>query len=92
MVASTDVVAPAESAPSSVVGPVAWMRTNLFSSWTNTLLTIVGILIAYKTVAAIIQWGILDATFVGADGSACTREGAGACWPFRIASTRRRPE
>ena len=31
----------------------------------------------------IVSWGILDGDLsTGADGSACTREGAGACWPF----------
>jgi general L-amino acid transport system permease protein len=58
------------------------MRDNLFSSWGNSILTILGIYIAYKAAAGVIEWGILNATFSGADGSACTREGAGACWPY----------
>jgi general L-amino acid transport system permease protein len=58
------------------------MRDNLFSTWGNTLLTLIGLFIAYEAVAGIVSWGILSATFTGADGSACTREGAGACWPF----------
>jgi general L-amino acid transport system permease protein len=61
---------------------VAWVRDNLFSSWGNTLLTLIGLYIAYQAVAGIISWGVLSATFTGADGEACTREGAGACWPF----------
>jgi len=58
------------------------MRDNLFSTWGNTILTAIGLLIAYWVVSTVVSWGILTATFVGADGSACTREGAGACWPF----------
>jgi general L-amino acid transport system permease protein len=54
----------------------------LFSTWGNTILTAIGLLIAYWVVSTIVSWGILTATFTGADGSACTREGAGACWPF----------
>ena len=42
----------------------------------------IGLLIAYWVVSNIVSWGILTATFTGDDGSACTRDGAGACWPF----------
>jgi general L-amino acid transport system permease protein len=82
MVAETDIDARAERPPRSMIGPVAWVRANLFSSWGNTLLTLIGFFIAYEAVAAIVSWGILTATFAGADGGACTREGAGACWPY----------
>jgi len=82
MVAGTDIDARAERPPRSTVGPIAWVRSNLFSSWGNTLLTLIGLYIAYQAVAAIVSWGVLTATFAGADGSACTREGAGACWPY----------
>jgi len=82
MVAETAIAPPVERPPRSAVGPVAWMRDNLFSTWGNTLLTLIGLFIAYQAVAGIVSWGILSATFTGADGSACTREGAGACWPF----------
>src|SRR6476659_3353743 len=82
MVAETSAAAPVERPPKSVVGPLAWMRDNLFSTWGNTILTVIGLLIAYWVVSTIVSWGILTATFTGADGDACTREGAGACWPF----------
>src|SRR5437016_7777091 len=86
MVAGTDIeAAPAERAPRSTVGPVGWMRANLFSSWSNTLLTLIGIYIAYKVVAGVVEWGLISATFTGEDGSACTRDGAGACWPYIVA-------
>jgi|SRR5581483_10413848 len=82
MVAGTDVAASVERPPRSTVGPIGWMRANLFSSWGNALLTVIGLFIAYKAVAGIVSWGIVSATFSGTDGSACTREGAGACWPY----------
>jgi general L-amino acid transport system permease protein len=82
MVAETAAAAPVERPPKATVGPVAWMRDNLFSSWGNTVLTLLGLLIAYKVVAGVVEWGIINATFTGADGGACTREGAGACWPY----------
>jgi general L-amino acid transport system permease protein len=82
MVAQTDTAAPAQLPPKRSVGPVAWMRENLFSSWGNTLLTLIGLFLAYKVVAGVVSWGILTATFTGTDGTACSRETAGACWPY----------
>jgi len=71
-----------ERPPRSVVGPWAWLRHNLLSSWSNALLTVVGLFIIYQVVRGVVSWGLLSATFTGEDGAACTREGAGACWPF----------
>src|SRR5215510_3747155 len=82
MVADTDVAANIEAPPRNTVGPIAWIRTNLLSSWSNTLLTVIGLYLAYEAASSLIYWGVVSATFTGADGSVCTREGAGACWPF----------
>ena len=83
--ATADAAVPARKAPALVVGPVAWVRANLFSSWTNTALTLVGLWLIYEIVAGVIGWALLHATWTGEDGAACTREGAGACWPFVVA-------
>jgi general L-amino acid transport system permease protein len=63
-------------------GPLGWLRANLFSSWSNTLLTFAALWFAWEIVAGLIDWAILRAVFRGSDGSACAHEGAGACWPF----------
>ncbi|KAB2920611.1 MAG: amino acid ABC transporter permease [Hyphomicrobiaceae bacterium] len=68
--------------PLTVTGPVAWVRQNLFSSPLNGFLTLLGAWIAYEVLANVVNWAFLNATWQGEDGSACTREGAGACWPF----------
>ncbi len=68
--------------PRSEVGPFAWLRKNLFSSPTNAILTVVGIWLIWTVVSGAIDWAILNATWTGEDGKACSREGAGACWPF----------
>ncbi len=68
--------------PRSTTGPIGWLRQNLFSSWTNTLLTIAGLWIAYEAVSTSVQWAFINATWSGQDGADCTRAGAGACWPF----------
>jgi general L-amino acid transport system permease protein len=68
--------------PRSYVGPVAWVRANLFSSWSNTALTLLALWVLHEVMTAAIAWAFLDATWEGPDGEVCAREGAGACWPF----------
>jgi general L-amino acid transport system permease protein len=80
--ASTFQPSPALPPPRSMVGPIGWMRAKLFSSWTNTLLTIVSAWLVYKILVAVIDWAFLSAVWSGTDGSACRIEGAGACWAF----------
>ena len=66
--------------PSKVFGPMAWMRANLFSSWLNTLLTLLSIYLVYLVVPPVLHWAILDANWVGTTRADCTKEGA--CWVF----------
>jgi len=91
--ASTDVFhmrtdeAPLLPAPVSTTGIVGWMRQNLFSSIGNTLLTFVGIYIAYSILMPTIQFSLLDAIWSGQDRNDCVLpEGstghAGACWAY----------
>jgi len=68
--------------PVTETGAIGWARKNLFSSPTNTVLTLIGFWIAYKALTGVLSWAIFNATWEGLDGSACTWEGAGACWPF----------
>ncbi|MBO1074936.1 amino acid ABC transporter permease [Roseomonas marmotae] len=85
----TAAIGPAEERrpPISVAGPVAWLRTRLFSSWWSTAVTLA---LAYL----IIRWtmGLVDWAFVNAiwsvpvtNGQAQTQacralDGSGACW------------
>ncbi|MEL0612270.1 MAG: amino acid ABC transporter permease [Marinomonas sp.] len=66
--------------PSTAVGPVAWVRQNLFSSPLNVFLTLFSIYIIYLLVPPIIEWGIINATWEGASKAECTA--GGACWAF----------
>ena len=68
--------------PPTLQSSAEWLRTNLFSTWGNTLLTLVGAWLAAKLVYATLDWAILRAVFHGSDGTACEAKGAGACWPF----------
>ncbi|MEZ5818139.1 MAG: amino acid ABC transporter permease [Hyphomicrobiaceae bacterium] len=73
---------PEMAPPRSEVGIVGWLSKNLFSSWGNSVLTLLGLWIAWKVLAAVLDWAVFSAVWTGADGSACRVEGAGACWPF----------
>jgi general L-amino acid transport system permease protein len=81
-VVTSATTAAAERPPAATAGLLGWLRSNLFSSWWNSLLTIIGVVIVYNVVTGILDWALIRATFRGVDGSACTREGAGACWPY----------
>ncbi len=66
--------------PASTVGVVGWMRANLFSNTTNTLLTIIALYIIYLLVPPVISWTLINADFIGDSREAC--DSGGACWVF----------
>jgi general L-amino acid transport system permease protein len=60
-----------------------WLRANLFSSISSSLITLILIGLLVKAVASLVQWGLWDAVFSvpGNDTSACrAARGLGACW------------
>lgn len=66
--------------PSSSVGPVVWVRQNLFSSPLNTFLTLLGLYLVYVAVPPVLMWAVIDADWIGETRKDCSREGA--CWVF----------
>lgn len=76
--------APVIKPPRAVVGPVAWVRDNLFSSIGNSILTIVGLLCIYFAFSGLVKFALVDATWVAKDGADCAKND-GACWPFVFA-------
>ena len=68
--------------PRLQVGPVAWVRDNLFSSVTNSVLTVVGLFLIYKLVLGVLDWAVFSAVWTGKDGTVCQSADVGACWPF----------
>ena len=57
-----------------------WLKRNLFSSVSNTLLTLLVVALFVLVVPPIFNWAIADATISGNSRAACT--GSGACWTF----------
>jgi general L-amino acid transport system permease protein len=66
--------------PPSEVGVIGWTRHNLFSSWLNAVMTLIGITLIYFILPPILQWAVLKADWLGSSRDACTSEGA--CWVF----------
>ena len=81
----TDLV-PERPAPIKTTGFVGFLRTRLFNTPTNALLTIVGVLLLWFIIVPTIQFLLVDAVWEGKDRTACLARDAGhpvgACWPF----------
>jgi general L-amino acid transport system permease protein len=77
---------PERAPPVKTTGFVGFLRTRLFNSPTNILLTIVSILLLWFTVVPALKFLLVDAVWTGKDRTACLSETAGhtvgACWPF----------
>jgi general L-amino acid transport system permease protein len=74
------------AAPIKTTGFVGFLRTRLFNSPTNFLLTIASALLLWFTVLPTLQFLLIDAVWTGTDRNACLAENAGhvvgACWPY----------
>lgn len=78
------IVAPKDTRPPPVrdTGIWGWMRTRLFGSVTNTIVTLLCLYILYLLVPPIVNWVILDASISGRDRSICDANPDGACWTY----------
>ena len=78
------------SPPLTVVGPVAWLRNNLFSSPLNGLLTLLAVGLLVWAIPPFISWAFIHATWsfpqevVDGARNASRKDciGGGACWIF----------
>jgi general L-amino acid transport system permease protein len=72
--------------PSSVRGPMAWMRENLFASPTHTILTLIAVYLIYATLPEMVRFYLIDAVWTGKDRDACLEakvgHPVGACWAY----------
>lgn len=83
----------AQTAPRSYVGPVAWMRRNLFPTPVNAALTILAALVLGWALPHLLSWLFFNAQWTGTErtvcltvdqGGALPADWSGACWPFII--------
>ena len=68
-------------APANTVGAVHWIRVNLFSSWFNTLLTILVAYFIYVVVPPLIQFAFVDSVWSGVNREACSTLAQGGVQP-----------
>src|ERR1700731_3464153 len=77
---------PERPAPVKTTGFVGFLRTRLFNSPTNILLTAASILLLWFTVIPALKFLLIDAVWSGTDRNACLAETVGhpvgACWPY----------
>jgi general L-amino acid transport system permease protein len=77
---------PERPAPVKTTGLIGFVRTRLFNSPTNILLTIASALLLWFTVIPTVKFLLVDAVWRGSDRNACLAENAGhivgACWPY----------
>lgn len=74
--------------PSSVYGPMAWMRLNLFSGWLSSGVTILFGYLIVRGAIGFFDWGFLNAIWTvptlangNPDPATCrAAHGVGACW------------
>ena len=85
MFVSQDLV-PERAAPVKTTGFIGFLRTRLFNSPTNILITIVSALLLWFILVPALKFALVDAVWTGADRTACLPKSpgdvVGACWPF----------
>jgi general L-amino acid transport system permease protein len=64
--------------PITSVGPIGWVKNNLFNGVFNSILTIVTLLFLWRVVPPFIRWAFIDSAW-HTTGQVC-RQAAGACW------------
>ena len=66
--------------PLGTVGVYGWLKNNLFSSISNSLLTILSVTLLYYLIVGLVDWVLLDAVFDANSRLECRKINDGACW------------
>ena len=64
--------------PVTEVGMLGWLRSNLFNTWYNSVLTLLVMLVLWKLIPPLVSWAFLDSVW-NSPAEAC-RDIDGACW------------
>ena len=70
-----------DEAPAAHASAWSWMKSQLFSTPLNCLLTILSVWLLLSTVPAIVEWAFIKANISAATAQECRGTG-GACWAF----------
>src|SRR5665213_1914848 len=81
-----EALVPERAAPVKTTGFVGFLRTRLFNTPTNIILTVLSALLIWFTLVPLIRFLLIDAVWTGTDRNACLAQNAGhpvgACWPY----------
>jgi len=77
--------APDRPPPIATVGVIGWLRTNLFGSVVDSILTIVSMVIIYYAFSALLDWAVFNAIWEAENRRECLNINketgtSGACW------------
>ena len=66
--------------PPGTVGVVGWLKNNLFSSLSNSILTLLSLYLLYLLIEGGLSWFVVDAVVDANDKPGCRKIADGACW------------
>ena len=72
--------------PITSVGIIGWIKSNLFSSVFNSILTLASLFLLWGIVPPLFKWALLDGVWFA--GSQACKQAAGACWSIISANLR----
>lgn len=64
--------------PVTSIGIIGWVKSNLFNTPLNSILTLVTLFLLWKVVPALFRWAFIDSLWI--TGGAACRGNEGACW------------
>ncbi|WP_151719753.1 amino acid ABC transporter permease [Gemmobacter serpentinus] len=73
------VAKPAAYNPDAKIPALVWLKSNLFSSVWQSLLTVIVAAVLIRFCWFVLDWGVINAVFYTADPDTC-RAATGACW------------
>ncbi len=71
---------PDQPPPPNMVGVVGWLRANMFTGPISSVISVIALLLVISGVSWFIEWGVINADFIGSTREDCTSDGA--CWVF----------
>lgn len=71
---------PSRPAPIETTGVIGWLKNNLFSSFLNSIVTLLLVFILASVIPSLFDWLFWSANWVGTTQDDCTKDGA--CWVF----------
>lgn len=72
---------PVVQPPVSKTGVIGWLRANLFSTWYNSIVTLLLLYLLLQVIPGLVDWIFLSAVWTAAPPEVC-RAASGACWAF----------